>query len=110
MGLDSKPLRRPGGGIMQRTGVGLVFITLLASIGCTRKTTPRADPDADAPAPLPAPGRQTEPPDDGLLTKRQPIDDKYPLPQNPEKARQLREARVAEYRKAMVDAFLAGGH
>jgi hypothetical protein len=95
---------------MQRTGVGLVFITLLASIGCTRKTTPRADPDADAPAPLPAPGRQTEPPDDGLLTKRQPIDDKYPLPQNPEKARQLREARVAEYRKAMVDAFLAGGH
>jgi hypothetical protein len=83
---------------------------LIASTGCPGKPPPRVDPVEDKPAPPPpAPVQQAPPLDDGVLLKRQPIDDQYPLPQDPEKAKRLRAARVAEYRKATVDAFNAGG-
>src|SRR5579883_692387 len=40
-----------------------------------------------------------------LREKRQPIDDKYPLPQDAAKATKLRNERLAAYRKMTVDVF-----
>jgi hypothetical protein len=47
---------------------------------------------------------------DEMLTKPQPIDEKYPLPQDPEKAKKLRAARLDEVRKATVEVFNARGN
>lgn len=93
-----------------RKSVIRVPIFVLGMVGC-QKTHPASNPTetshTEKASPRPVvpnpPPSVPELPDS--LEKRQPIDDIYPLPQDPEKAKRFQAERLAANREVTVEAF-----